>query len=259
MPELLADLGLEIAVMAAMWGLALAFPFRRFAAAPETRWDLVAVAFAFPFALIAGSLLTPAFDTAAEYASDWLEFVRAWPTPALALGYVLFADFSSYWAHRLLHTRGFWHTHAFHHSSQNLYVLSGLRSSFIHVVLLFAGPLAGLVIFPLYDTPLVLAAIGASQVANQHYTHSNIRLPFSDRIERVFVTPRYHFVHHSIDRTLSNSNYGFLLTVWDRLFGTFTDPQTVRADEPMGLDYGNSKWRMLVGLAPKRGAWQNAK
>jgi sterol desaturase/sphingolipid hydroxylase (fatty acid hydroxylase superfamily) len=249
--ELLGDIGLEVAVMASMWALALFLPFRRMDSPRDLRWDLIAVACGFAFALVAGGALTQLFGHLGQLASHWLAPVASWPILAITVAYVLFADFTSYWAHRLLHSRVLWHTHAFHHSSGNLYVLSGLRSSFVHVAALFAGPLAGLFVFPLYEAPAVLAVITASQVANQHYTHSNIRLPWSRAIERIFVTPRYHFVHHSVDRGLSNSNYGFLLTAWDRLFGTFTDPGTVAVGEPLGLDYEVSKWRMLAGLPPK--------
>jgi sterol desaturase/sphingolipid hydroxylase (fatty acid hydroxylase superfamily) len=85
----------------------------------------------------------------------------------------------------------------------------------------------------------------------QHYTHSNVRIPFARYLELVFVTPRYHFVHHSIDRHLSNSNFGFLFSLWDRILGTYTDPGTIREDEPLGLDYGNAKWRLLIGIPPR--------
>lgn len=248
----LGELGLEVLVMTAMWCLALAFPFRRMDGGRELRWDLVAVVFASAFALAAGTALGLVFTRVAALAGGWYGMVASWPLAAVAVAYVLFADFTSWCAHRLLHSRMLWHGHAFHHSSRNLYVLSGLRASFVHVAALFAGPIAGLFVFPLYEAPLVLAAITVSQVANQHYTHSNIRLPFSRTIEWLFVTPRYHFVHHSVDRRLSNSNYGFLLTVWDRLFGTFTDPDTIGDGEPLGLDYECSKWRLLIGLPPGR-------
>lgn len=246
-----SDLVLEAVVAAGMWLLAQAFPFRRLQAKPEVVWDLVAVVFAFCFAFLAGTALSGLFDKLATVIVGWSQFVATWPVAAVAIGYIVFADFTSYWAHRLLHTRLLWHTHAFHHSSRHLYVLAGLRASFVHVFLLFAGPIAGLTLFPLYETPQVFALVAASQVANQHYTHSNIRLPLSRYLEYAFVTPRYHFVHHSMDRELSNSNFGFLFSIWDRLFGTYVDPDTIRKNDRLGLDYENSKVRMLVGIPPR--------
>ena len=248
---MLSDLALEVVVATGMWLFAQAFPFRRLDPKPELAWDAVAVLSAFCFAFLAGTGLSWLFDYLLAAISGWSQFVSTWPVAAVVLGYVLFADFTSYWAHRSLHTGLLWHTHAFHHSSRHLYVLSGLRASFVHIVLLFAGPIAGLALFPLFESPQVFAIVAASQVANQHYTHSNIRLPLSRYIEYVFVTPRYHFVHHSTNRTHSNSNYGFLLSVWDRAFGTYTNPETVCQNDALGLDYENSKWRMLLGLGPR--------
>ena len=248
---MLSDLALEAVVATGMWLLAQAFPFRRLEPRPEVAWDMLAVAFAFCFAFVAGSGLSWLFDTLTAVAAGWSSFVATWPVAAVAIGYVVFADFTSYWAHRLLHTRLLWHTHAFHHSSRHLYVLSGLRASFVHILLLFAGPIAGLSLFTIYEVPQVFAVIAASQVANQHYTHSNIRLPMSRYLEYLFVTPRYHFVHHSTNRRLSNSNYGFLFSIWDRMFGTFTDPESVRENDELGLDYENSRWRLLLGVAAR--------
>ena len=71
-------------------------------------------------------------------------------------------------------------------------------------------------------------------------------------LEYVFVTPRFHFVHHSVDRRFSDNNFGFLLSIWDRLFGTYVPPEAVDENEPLGLDYANSKLRLLAGLPPPK-------
>ena len=62
------------------------------------------------------------------------------------------------------------------------------------------------------------------------YTHTNMDLPESiDRpLRRWLVTPAVHAVHHSDHQAETDSNYGSILTVWDRLFGTCTDPASVR-------------------------------
>lgn len=248
--ELLSDVTTEIVIAASMWALSLFFPFRRLNAPREYRLDTIAVLLAAIFGVIAAFALATGFDLLQPALNGLRANIAAWPPFAVVIGFVLTADCTSYWAHRLLHTKALWHTHAFHHSSQHLYVLSGLRGSFVHVLALFSGPLFALYLFPVYQWPGALAVITVSQVANQHYTHSNIRLPWSNIIELLFVTPRYHFVHHSVDRRLSNTNFGFLLTVWDRLFGTYSDPSQVAVDEPLGLDYENSRWRLAVGLPP---------
>jgi len=79
---------------------------------------------------------------------------------------------------------------------------------------------------------------------------------YTRHIELLFVTPRFHFVHHSADVHFTNSNYGFIFTLWDRLFGTYTNPEHVAPDELLGIDYENSPHRLLLGLPPRRSAPQ---
>jgi hypothetical protein len=66
----------------------------------------------------------------------------------------------------------------------------------------------------------------------------------------LLVTPRFHFVHHSAKQHVANSNYGFVFSAWDRIFGTYTDPGTVPRDDPLGLGYEISGWRLVLGLPP---------
>ena len=68
------------------------------------------------------------------------------------------------------------------------------------------------------------------------------------------MTPRFHFVHHSARQHVANSNYGFIFSLWDRMFGTFNDPANVASNDPLGLGYEISGWRLMVGLpAARRG------
>jgi sterol desaturase/sphingolipid hydroxylase (fatty acid hydroxylase superfamily) len=71
------------------------------------------------------------------------------------------------------------------------------------------------------------------------------------------VTPRFHFVHHSTNRSIANSNYGFIFSVWDRLFGTYTDPAVVPPDDSLGLGYEISSWRLVLGLPPPRASMKH--
>jgi sterol desaturase/sphingolipid hydroxylase (fatty acid hydroxylase superfamily) len=67
------------------------------------------------------------------------------------------------------------------------------------------------------------------------FNHANIRLPaMADRALRMFlVTPDMHRVHHSTLKSEHNSNYGFALSIWDRIFGTYT--AQARAGQTVGL------------------------
>ena len=216
----------------------------------EIGWDIIAVIAVSVFAIVASNGLFMVYGASETYIVRWRDFIDTWPWGMQVLVYVLFADMLAYWAHRLLHTQLLWHSHAFHHSPQHLYVLSGARATFVHIAVLFAGPIAVLFLIPIYEAPLVFAVVAWVQLLNQHYIHSNLRFPFARYLEYVVVTPRFHFVHHSVERRFSDNNFGFVFSIWDRLFGTYVPPEAVSENEPLGLDYSNSKLRLMAGLPP---------
>lgn len=230
--------------------LSYVFPFRRIHARPEIAWDVVGVVCTVAFVYFAESLLAIPSDWLLSFApiDDWSSRVDSWPWWVGAPLYVVLADLGAYWTHRLLHTRGLWPTHAWHHSPKFLYWASGLRGSPIHIFFLLLPYAVVYVFFPIPDIESVAVAVAMLAIANQHFIHSNIRLPFQKQLELLFITPRFHFVHHSTIRSFTNSNYGFIFSWWDRLFGTYTDPDKVPAEDPLGLDYQKSNLRLLLGL-----------
>jgi sterol desaturase/sphingolipid hydroxylase (fatty acid hydroxylase superfamily) len=179
------------------------------------------------------------------------QFVQAnvsWPVAFL--GSVLLLDFLSYFAHRLLHTSYLWHTHAAHHSVEHLYWFGGARVSPVHCVVQgTCGAFLGLV-WPVNGGMAGLVAGALLYVCMQHFNHANLRLRLG-ALEWLFVVPRYHFVHHGADKKLNNSNFGFLLTVWDRIFGTYTNPDDASDNFPLGLNYEIGFGRLFVGLPPR--------
>jgi len=95
--------------------------------------------------------------------------------------------------------------------------------------------------------PPVVAVIVFEVILNAMamFNHGNIRLPKSvDRLVRwLIVTPDMHRVHHSVEDNEANSNYGFNLSIWDRLFGTYIDqPRDGHQDMTIGIHhYRDSK------------------
>jgi len=141
--------------------------------------------------------------------------------PLRVVGFFLLADLGSYWMHRLMHTRHVWRVHRWHHSPTQLYWLAGVRAT-IPQQIMFNLPYAAMVL--LVGAPAWLfAAILAQQVAQNHWMHMNVSWR-SNWLEYVFVTPRYHHIHHSSDADLHDGNYGAIFTIWDRLFGTYVAP-----------------------------------
>ncbi len=239
------------------YGLGLAFwtwsyfrPFRRLAGRPDYKWDLIGALAVAVFAVAAGFVLGWASDfvEAVPWLEGWVDTVDRLPFWCVVIAYIIAADFGAYWAHRLLHSRLLWPAHAWHHSPTVLYWLSGLRGSPIHILVLFSPYVLAALLFPTPDIGLVALAVTVLDTANQHLIHSNIRLPWQKHLEWLLVTPRFHFVHHSTTVARSNSNYGFIFSIWDRMFGTLTDPDAVPADDPLGLDYPFAKWRLLLGI-----------
>jgi sterol desaturase/sphingolipid hydroxylase (fatty acid hydroxylase superfamily) len=127
-------------------------------------------------------------------------------------------DLAYYWFHRVSHeSRVFWASHVVHHSSQHYNLSTALRQTWVPMTYLpFWLPLL-LVGFPPW---LVLLAQSWSLIYQFGLHTERIgRLPRP--VEAVFNTPSHHRVHHGSNQVYLDRNYGGILIVWDRLFGSF--------------------------------------
>ena len=169
------------------------------------------------------------------------------PGPARVILAIILADFCLYWIHRGMHWKGFlWRTHVFHHSIEHLWWLSGSRTSVIHL-LLFAVPQILISYYLFQMTPWEAGAAFSFGVAVNIWIHSNLWVDLG-RLEWLIITPNYHRVHHG-PRELLRKNLGFVLTIWDRMFGTFADPHSVGRDFALGFVPTKGRLlRMLAGL-----------
>lgn len=134
-----------------------------------------------------------------------------------------------------------WRFHVVHHADNNVDVTTGLRhhpiESILRGIFFFIGILlsgAPMYAVMIFQTLLVLAT---------SFTHANIRLPgwIDSTLSYVFVSPNMHKVHHHYMQPYTDSNYGAVLSIWDRMFGTF---QRLAPNEiKYGLDrfYPNEK------------------
>ena len=142
----------------------------------------------------------------------WLEFIVA----------VVILDLVLYTQHRVLHWLPWlWRLHSVHHADPAFDVTTGVR---FH---------PGEILVSLAIKALAVLAIGASPMATlvfeillssaSLFTHANVALPprFETRLRQLIVTPEMHRVHHSHDPEEHNRNYGFLISAWDRLFGSY--------------------------------------
>jgi sterol desaturase/sphingolipid hydroxylase (fatty acid hydroxylase superfamily) len=168
------------------------------------------------------------------------------PLPLRVLMFYLAADLGSYWLHRLMHTRHVWRVHAWHHTPKTLYWLAGVRAS-IPQQILFNLPY--LIFIPLLaGAPRwVFLAVMVEGILRNNWMHMNVTWR-SNWIEAIFVTPRYHHLHHSVDVAHRDANFGSLFSIWDRLFRTYRDPDDFT---PKKFGTGGKKIdpvRLMVGI-----------
>ena len=108
-----------------------------------------------------------------------------------------------------------------HHSDLDLDVSSGLR---FHPLEILASMFYKIgLVFALGPSPMAVLVFEAILNGMAQFSHSNITLP--ERLDRllryVIVTPDMHRIHHSVEKSETNSNFGFNLSIWDRVLGTY--------------------------------------
>lgn len=134
----------------------------------------------------------------------------------------LLIDLVAYLQHAGFHAvPALWRMHRVHHSDPLLDASTGVRH---HPLESLIGAFMQLTLFAVLGLPiLVILAYGAVMTVWQFFTHSNLSLPEPlDRLARgLVVTPGMHVVHHSVRMDEGNSNFGMVLSIWDRLFGTY--------------------------------------
>ena len=152
--------------------------------------------------------------------------LNAWAVPvwlAIPLAVVLL-DLVIYLQHVLFHAvPALWRLHRMHHADLEFDVTTGARFHPIEIVLSMLIKLT--VVAALGAPPVAVLIFEVLLNATAMFNHSNVRLPLPlDRVLRLFVvTPDMHRVHHSIVMRETNSNFGFNLPWWDRIFGTYRD------------------------------------
>lgn len=154
-----------------------------------------------------------------------------------ALFAFLLLDFFAYWLHRINHyVHLLWRLHRLHHSDVDVDFSTTFRHHPGEYVVSLVVILAVMLVFRLSPAEIIPYVIAHRFV--EIFSHSNIRLnPRLDAcLALVIVTPRVHQIHHSAARPETDSNFGQVLTWWDRLFGTFTSPGRVSRPARFGLE-----------------------
>lgn len=151
---------------------------------------------------------------------------------------VIALDLVIYLQHVMFHSIPLlWRLHLVHHADLDYDLTTGLRFHPIEILLSMLIKFAAILVLgpPIVAVIIFEVLLNASAMFN----HGNLRLPKQlDAILRlVIVTPDMHRVHHSVIKRETNSNYGFNLSIWDRLFGTYrTQPQYGHDGMTIGLN-----------------------
>jgi sterol desaturase/sphingolipid hydroxylase (fatty acid hydroxylase superfamily) len=148
---------------------------------------------------------------------------------------VLLLDMLIYWQHRLFHTVPMlWRFHKMHHADSHVDTTTGLRFHPVEIAMSLGIKAAAVVILGVPAIAIVIFEVALNGFAL--FNHANIRLPqkWDDRIGLVLITQRLHRIHHSQAKNESNSNYGFSVSWWDRLFNSFT-PRAAFSDETLPI------------------------
>ena len=171
----------------------------------------------------------------------WLEILFA----------LVLLDLAIYWQHKMLHAVPLlWRIHRMHHTDIDFDISTGVRFHPIEIILSM-----GIKIF-------VIALLGAAPLAtvvfeivlsgSAIFSHGNILIPrrFEIMLRYFLVTPDMHRIHHSIEEVETNSNFGFCLSWWDRIFATYREePKRTHIEMCLGLgEYRSKKWQSFAGL-----------
>ncbi len=181
------------------------------------------------------------------------------------VAYLVVLDFVAYWIHRGQHQfHWWWQLHSLHHAQQQMTVWSDNRNHLlddliVDSLLVISAQAIGV-------APGQFVAFVAFTQLSESFQHANLKLWFGQVGERLWVSPRFHRLHHAIGighestpaqgraTVLGGHNFGVLLPWWDSLFGTANyekrfDPTGVRDQVEQGRDYGRGFWsQQWLGL-----------
>lgn len=226
-----------IACLSLSWGFEALFPLKRLT---YKKWKHAGVNFVF---LTTTMLINLVFGLATVGVFNWLEinefgilFLTKLPIwVELIIAVLILELFAQYIVHYLLHkNKWMWKLHMVHHSDKNVDATTGtrhhpgdfiLRETFALIGVLVLGAPVAFYMFYRFCT-----------VFFTYLTHANISLPhwLDKGLSYVFITPNVHKFHHHYERPWTDTNFGNITSIWDRLFGTFVydDPQKIK----YGLD-----------------------
>jgi sterol desaturase/sphingolipid hydroxylase (fatty acid hydroxylase superfamily) len=250
------------AVFMCMFVFELLSPRRRLTTSKTLRWFSNLSIHIINTAMIRGLLpIIPIATAVLAAEKGWglinLYHLPMWP--AIVIGAVSL-DFVIYLQHVAFHTVPLcWRLHMVHHTDMDIDMTTGVRFHPVEIILSMFIKMAAIVI--LGAPPLAVLIFEVVLNGGSIFSHSNVYIPGAlDRALRVFfVTPDMHRVHHSVIIRETNTNFGFNLSCWDRIMGTYQDqPSAGHEGMTIGLGYFRDEkrlslpWLLILPLTRKK-------
>lgn len=255
-------LGVFAFVLAAMAGAEILAPRRDLAHGRGRRWltnfsivviDALAVRLIFPLAAVGVALWAE---------SRGIGVFNVAGLPGVVAGVLAFLALDlAIWAQHIATHKipVLWRIHRVHHSDVDVDFTTGIRFHPVEILLSMLWKSAVIVAIGAPALAVFLFEVVLNAMAM--FNHANLRLPARlDRVLRLaIVTPDMHRVHHSVIHRETDANYGFNLSLWDRLFGTYIaqparghEAMTLGLDEYQGEEPTRLGWSLRLPLAPLR-------
>jgi sterol desaturase/sphingolipid hydroxylase (fatty acid hydroxylase superfamily) len=235
---------LGVFLLMALWEVLT--PRRQPVVSRPRRWliNLSLIVFnAFLVRLTVGALAFSAAILAREQGWGLFHYVSLPPWISM-VGSLLILDFSIYLQHVVFHAVPlFWRLHRVHHADLDFDVTTGLRFHPLEILLSLVFKAA--IILLIGAPPLAVVLFEMILNAASQFNHGNVSIPVKvDRwLRGVIVTPDMHRIHHSVLVDETNSNFGFSVSWWDRLCGTYkAEPEKGQTQMEIGLrEFRNPK------------------
>ena len=246
--ELLLRLSVFLSLFVLLAGLEAIAPKRRRVLRRGRRWVTnLSITVLNTLALRALAVVLPFLAVGAAvdaWSHGWGILNRvAWPLWVEVLTALLVLDFAIWAQHWLTHKVPlFWRFHRMHHADRDMDVTTALRFHPVEILASMALKIG--LIYTLGPQAVAVVLFEILLNGMTLFSHANLRLPAGlDRVVRlVLVTPDMHRVHHSVIRAEHDSNFGFALSVWDRIFGTYrAQPEAGHQDMVVGLQWQDEK------------------
>ncbi|WP_427453786.1 sterol desaturase family protein [Litorimonas sp. WD9-15] len=219
-------LSIFLGVLITMVALESLFPARERVQKRSSRWitnfgmvviDTLAIRILFPIIAVGAALWAESQGLGLFNVTN----LPVWAEVALA---IICLDLIIYWQHVAFHRIPvLWRLHKVHHVDRDLDATSGLRFHPVEIVLSMLIKMAAVVALGAPVLAVIIFEIALNAFAL--FNHANARLPnwLERPLRQILVTPKLHRIHHSVIERETNTNFGFSVIWWDKIFRTYTD------------------------------------